>query len=38
MGQLYLMAEQPFLPAEYRSRECRNGGPFDLRRSDPTFP
>lgn len=38
MGQLYLMAEQPFLPAEYRSRECRNGGRFDLRPSDPTFP
>ena len=38
MGAYYLRFHQPGLPAEYRSRECRNGGRFDLRPADPRFP
>jgi hypothetical protein len=38
MGLFYLRVEQPGLPARYRSRECRDGGAYDLRPHDSTFP
>ena len=38
MGAFYLRYQQPGLPPQYRSRECRNGGRFDLRRHDDRFP
>lgn len=38
MGAYYLRYHQPNLPAEYRSRECRDGGRLDLRAGDPRFP
>ena len=38
MGAYYLRYHQPDLPPEYRSRECRNGGRFDLRPKDARFP
>ena len=34
MGRFYLAFGQPGLPSQYRSRECRNGGRFDLRPND----
>jgi hypothetical protein len=38
MGGFYLRVQQPSLPAEYRSAECRNGGAYDLRPQDQAFP
>jgi hypothetical protein len=38
MGGFYVRVQQPSLPPEYRSPECRNGGAFDLRLHDATFP
>ncbi|HZR94296.1 MAG TPA: hypothetical protein VFA56_01295 [Gaiellaceae bacterium] len=28
----------PLLPAEYRMADCANGGPYDLRPADPSWP
>jgi hypothetical protein len=38
MGSFYLRFDQPGLPPQYRSHECRNGGRLDLRRNDDRFP
>lgn len=38
MGRFYLRFDQPRLPPQYRSRECRNGGRLDVRPGDNRFP
>jgi hypothetical protein len=36
---VYILREvQPALPADYRARECFNGGPFDLRPRRDSWP